>query len=679
MKAARIVACLTAFLTVSAETVAGTEAEAQRLGSSHAVLPEETEVPLDSAKTLKPKEKKKVEKRKKLEKLQKFLAESKTQVREPPTGSECHPTGAALVGESKAKFELLSQKASALDLDAVIARLVEKGDYKAEKAKRAADEYRKFLVLMGMGKTPLASKMVLDAWQAHVMYTKMYEQDCATVFGHFLEHDPLNQQLDEGRLEQTKQQICDYFGTVDPLVWAKPSKASKPVALSQSTDIAEAAKATMEAWLENINDKIQLRHELVTEDVHLMVLSQHFDRASTHDGIDVVLSFFHRMGHAATAREFLSVDPGAFAIEMMRDDRLGRMGADIFEVNGEGKIFDIKVWMATFRNDTADLSDTGLTDVANGVQAVGQAGATDVSATTAAMEAWMQSLNEPDPKEALLASDARLVLVAQNVLGDPIVYQGKAEVMEFFQGYEHADSAREFLSVDGGAFMIEVSHGMPHPRMGILIFEVNPDGKIQNIKVWTGDLRDDTADLNDSGLTGVASLAQRAGTTEHTECQQSGSQPSLEQMSRFNTSAEKVKALDMAAVVAVLVQRDGYSPTKAAELAEEYRKYLALVGTGLQPVPSKKVDDAWHAHILNTKSYAADTQALFGHFLHHEPANLLLNEQGLQEQKSSMDNMFVSTKMQICDFYGRVNEDAWAKEDVVHKCGPRRCNSEACG
>ena len=65
--------------------------------------------------------------------------------------------------------------------------------------------------------------------------------------------------------------------------------------------------------------------------------------------------FSTEYGHAATAREFLSVDPGAFAIEMMRDDRLGRMGADIFEVNGEGKIFDIKVWMATFRNDTADL------------------------------------------------------------------------------------------------------------------------------------------------------------------------------------------------------------------------------------------------------------------------------------------------------------------------------------
>lgn len=73
------------------------------------------------------------------------------------------------MAETRAKFELLSRKASAPDLDAVIARLVEKGDYRAEKAKRAADEYRKFLVLMGMEKTPLASKMAHDAWQAHVM------------------------------------------------------------------------------------------------------------------------------------------------------------------------------------------------------------------------------------------------------------------------------------------------------------------------------------------------------------------------------------------------------------------------------------------------------------------------------------------------------------------------------
>ena len=69
----------------------------------------------------------------------------------------------------KAQFEQLSQKAFTLDLDPVIARLVKKDDYVPRLAKRAADEYRRFLVLMGMGEAPVPSKMVVDAWQAHIM------------------------------------------------------------------------------------------------------------------------------------------------------------------------------------------------------------------------------------------------------------------------------------------------------------------------------------------------------------------------------------------------------------------------------------------------------------------------------------------------------------------------------
>ena len=77
-------ACLMAFLTaleVSAATVAGTEAEGCQSGSLIQQRPG-----LDTAKTLKPLEKK-LQKRKKLEKLQKLL------------------------GESRARFKLLSQKA----------------------------------------------------------------------------------------------------------------------------------------------------------------------------------------------------------------------------------------------------------------------------------------------------------------------------------------------------------------------------------------------------------------------------------------------------------------------------------------------------------------------------------------------------------------------------------------
>ena len=54
---------------------------------------------------------------------------------------------------------------------------------------------------------------------------------------------------------------------------------------------------------------------------------------------------------------------------------------------------------------------------------------------------------------------------------------------------------------------------------------------------------------------------------------------------------------------------------------KEYRRFLAL--KMLYPetalVPSKQIDDIWHAHILDTKAYREDCQALFGRFMDHYP------------------------------------------------------------
>ena len=190
-------------------------------------------------------------------------------------------------------------------------------------------------------------------------FTQTYERDCREVFGHLLEHDPLAQHLEASRLEQMQQQICDYFGMVDRLVWEQPAKA---VGLSQSMDPA----ATMQQWLDHINEKSIFREDLMTEDVHLMVLSQHSSNATTFDGRIEALSFFHQHGHADSAREFLSVTPGAFAIETTKNLR---MGADVFEVNSQGQIFDIKIWMTSLRKDKEDLNDAGLTTLGNGSQA----------------------------------------------------------------------------------------------------------------------------------------------------------------------------------------------------------------------------------------------------------------------------------------------------------------------
>jgi hypothetical protein len=58
------------------------------------------------------------------------------------------------------------------------------------------------------------------------------------------------------------------------------------------------------------------------------------------------------------------------------------------------------------------------------------------------------------------------------------------------------------------------------------------------------------------------------------------------------------------------------------ELAErEYRRFLTLkrMYPHCEFVPNKLVDAFWHAHILDTRSYHADCDAVFGYYLHHFP------------------------------------------------------------
>lgn len=38
-------------------------------------------------------------------------------------------------------------------------------------------------------------------------------------------------------------------------------------------------------------------------------------------------------------------------------------------------------------------------------------------------------------------------------------------------------------------------------------------------------------------------------------------------------------------------------------------------------VPSREIDEFWHNHILYTQQYHADCAAIFGHYLHHQPAS----------------------------------------------------------
>ena len=63
------------------------------------------------------------------------------------------------------------------------------------------------------------------------------------------------------------------------------------------------------------------------------------------------------------------------------------------------------------------------------------------------------------------------------------------------------------------------------------------------------------------------------------------------------------------------------SVEQADDLIAKYRRFLKLCAMYPERsiVPSKEIDQVWHAHILDTAKYAADCDAIFGFLLHHFP------------------------------------------------------------
>lgn len=64
-------------------------------------------------------------------------------------------------------------------------------------------------------------------------------------------------------------------------------------------------------------------------------------------------------------------------------------------------------------------------------------------------------------------------------------------------------------------------------------------------------------------------------------------------------------------------------PVEAQHGVRLYKRFLWLLKRheGVFLVPSYEIDEFWHNHILHTKRYCADSQAIFGYYLHHEPAS----------------------------------------------------------
>ncbi|GAA5189567.1 hypothetical protein [Ferrimonas gelatinilytica] len=104
----------------------------------------------------------------------------------------------------------------------------------------------------------------------------------------------------------------------------------------------------------------------------------------------------------------------------------------------------------------------------------------------------------------------------------------------------------------------------------------------------------------------------------------------------------------------------------AAQL--EYQRFLTL--KMLYPlaalVPSKQVDEIWHAHILDTRAYRDDCEKLFGRFVDHYP---YFGIYGKDDQKALQDAFEHTVELYEREFgqYPQPQRDAAA-----------RCQDHAC-
>jgi hypothetical protein len=89
----------------------------------------------------------------------------------------------------------------------------------------------------------------------------------------------------------------------------------------------------------------------------------------------------------------------------------------------------------------------------------------------------------------------------------------------------------------------------------------------------------------------------------------------------------------------------GWSPQYADRMELAYKRYLILHAKypAMTLAPERDIDRFWHMHILDTRKYAEDCEATFGHFLHHFPYLGLRgegDEQALQDAFEAMQRLY---------------------------------------
>jgi hypothetical protein len=112
------------------------------------------------------------------------------------------------------------------------------------------------------------------------------------------------------------------------------------------------------------------------------------------------------------------------------------------------------------------------------------------------------------------------------------------------------------------------------------------------------------------------------------------------------------------------------------DLAEqEYRRFLAmhLVCPDAEIVPCRLVDTIWHQHILDTRAYHADCDAIFGTYLHHFP---YFGTRG-EDDAQALEDAYRATLERYREMFGEPPESTWIASEAS-RCKRTACKPQKC-
>lgn len=91
--------------------------------------------------------------------------------------------------------------------------------------------------------------------------------------------------------------------------------------------------------------------------------------------------------------------------------------------------------------------------------------------------------------------------------------------------------------------------------------------------------------------------------------------------SSLNQKTAQIQNLDLEYLAQRLITKEQWLESNAQEAVRRYKNFLTLIlkYPDLRSVPTEDIDEVWHAHILHTRNYIADCEAIFGRYIHHSP------------------------------------------------------------